>query len=97
MVGVSALVAGTTFAIQILRGTTVYNPANVIFTDIVGVRVSAFADTWNFTAQDLLAPAAAETIYSSFIFGGILGEILFTGTRIGPEVFWGVASQSAPG
>ncbi|MFC5401868.1 hypothetical protein [Cohnella soli] len=97
MVGVSSLVVGSTFAIQICRGTTVYNPANVIYTMIQSVRLSAFSDTYAFTAQDLLAPAAAETIYSSFIFGGSLLGLLFTGERTGPEVFWGVAEQGAPG
>ncbi|WP_372637937.1 hypothetical protein [Cohnella sp.] len=96
MVGVSALGIGSTFAVQILRGTTVYNPANVIYTLVQNVRVSALADTYAFTAQDLLAPAAAETIYSSFIFGGSLLGLLFTGVRTGPEVFWGIASQGAP-
>ncbi|XID95208.1 hypothetical protein ACF3MZ_12130 [Paenibacillaceae bacterium WGS1546] len=97
MVGVSSLLLGSTFAIQICRGTTVYNPANVIYTLVQNIRVSAFSDTYAFTAQDLLAPAAAETIYSSFIFGGNLLGLLFTGERIGPEVFWGIASQGAPG
>ncbi|QJD83456.1 hypothetical protein [Cohnella herbarum] len=97
MVGVSSLLVGTTFAIQICRGTTVYNPANVIYTMVQSVRLSVFGDTYAFTAQDLLAPAAAETIYSSFIFGGALLGLLFTGVRTGPEVFWGIASQGAPG
>ncbi|QTH45972.1 hypothetical protein J4772_16985 [Cohnella sp. LGH] len=97
MVGVSSLLLGSTFAIQICRGTTVYNPANVIYTLVQNVRLSAFSDTYAFTAQDLLAPAAAETIYSSFIFGGSLLGLLFTGERVGPEVFWGIASQGAPG
>ncbi|MFC4305886.1 hypothetical protein [Cohnella boryungensis] len=96
MVGVSALGVGSTFAIQICRGTTVFNPANVIYTTVQGVRVSAFSETYTFTAQDLLAPASAETIYSSFISGGSLLGLLFTGERTGPEVFWGIASQSAP-
>ncbi|BBI34515.1 hypothetical protein [Cohnella abietis] len=97
MVGVSSFVIGSTFAIQICRGTTVYNPANVIYTAVQHIRLSVFSDTYTFTAQDLLAPAAAETIYSSFIFGGSLLGLLFTGERTGPEVFWGIASQSAPG
>jgi len=94
MVGISDAIVGNTFTIQILRGTTTYNPANIIYTNTLGVRVGLFGDTYNFTAQDLLAPAAAETIYSAFIFGGPL--IVLSGTRIGPEVFWGIASQGAP-
>ncbi|GIO10757.1 hypothetical protein J19TS2_03120 [Cohnella xylanilytica] len=94
MVGISDPIVGNTFTIQILRGTTTYSPANVIYTATLGVRVSLFSDIYTFTAQDLLAPAAAETIYSAFIFGGPL--IVLSGVRTGPEVFWGIASQGAP-
>ncbi|RUS46469.1 hypothetical protein [Cohnella sp. AR92] len=94
-VGISDPVVGNTFTIQVLRGTTTYNAANVIYTATLGVRVSLFGDLYSFSAQDLLAPAAAETIYSAFIFGGPL--IVLSGVRSGPEVFWGIASHSAPG
>lgn len=94
MVGISDPIVGNTFTIDILRGTTTFNPANVIYSVTLGVRVALFGDTYSFTAQDLLAPAAAETIYSAFITGGPL--IILSGVRTGPEVFWGIASQGAP-
>ncbi|THF73248.1 hypothetical protein [Cohnella fermenti] len=93
-VGISDPIVGNTFTIEVLRGTTTYNAANVIYSATLGIRVSLFGDIYSFTAQDLLAPAAAETIYSAFISGGPL--IILSGVRSGPEVFWGVASQGAP-
>jgi len=49
------------------------------------------SDVVAYTAQDLNAPAALQTQYRSFItnVGGILGSV----TRVGPETFWGIASQ----
>ncbi|MCC3377289.1 hypothetical protein [Cohnella sp. REN36] len=92
VIGISNPTVGNTFTIQVLRGTTVFNPANVIFTLTQSVRVASFSDTYTFTAQDLLAPAAAETVYSAFVTGGPL--IVTSGVRTGPEVFWGVASST---
>jgi hypothetical protein len=92
MVGISDPIVGNTFTIDICRGTTVFNPANVIYSVTLGARVSLFADIYTFTAQDLLAPAAAETVYSAFISGGPL--IVLSGVRSGPEVFWGIASNT---
>jgi len=41
-----------------------------------------------FNAQDLNAPASIETAYSTFV-SLVSGAV----TRVGPETFWGIASQ----
>lgn len=77
--------AGVTALIQVTRNGIVFYTAQVATT-------GASADIRSFTAQDLLAPAAAEIVYEAAIVvtpGG--GPI----TRVGPEVFWGIASANA--
>lgn len=93
-VGISGGALGNTFTIQIVRGSTTFIPANVIYTAQVAISLNVLnsSDIYSFNAQDLLAPAAAETIYSAFITGGPLAVL--TGARNGPEVFYGTASST---
>ncbi len=83
-IGLSA-VAGTTALIQVTRNGVVFYQAQV------GATGAILGNTFSFTAQDLLAPAAAEIVYEAAVVitpGG--GPI----TRVGPEVFWGIASAT---
>ncbi|GAB2718088.1 hypothetical protein ACFQWB_14270 [Paenibacillus thermoaerophilus] len=81
---------GSTFTISVVRGTT---GGTTIYTATVPFSLSiAEAELVSFTAQDLLAPAAAETVYTAFISGS--AALVASGARVGPEVFWGVASSS---
>jgi hypothetical protein len=82
-VGLSGAV-GVTALIQVTCNGVVFYTAQVATT-------GASADIRSFSAQDLLAPAAAEIVYEAAIAitpGG--GPI----TRVGPEVFWGFAFAS---
>ncbi|MFC5650757.1 hypothetical protein ACFPYJ_16910 [Paenibacillus solisilvae] len=79
---------GDTYKIEIVRGAS-YSLANVIYTAEGVVTAIATTEFNAFTAQDLLAPAALETVYSSFISG------VTTSVRNGPEVFSGEASTKA--
>ncbi|MDO7907625.1 hypothetical protein Q5741_14540 [Paenibacillus sp. JX-17] len=76
---------GDIYRIEIVRGET-YSPANVIFTAEGVVTTIATTEFKSFVAQDLLAPAAPLTVYSSYISG------VTTTVRNGPEVFAGEAS-----
>ncbi|MFC4807992.1 hypothetical protein [Paenibacillus sp. GCM10023250] len=79
---------GDTYTIEIVRGAS-YSAANVIYTAVGVVTAVATTQITAFTAQDLLAPAALETVYTSFVSGAT------TSVRNGPEVFSGEASTSA--
>jgi hypothetical protein len=71
--------------IQVTRNGVVFYTAEVIMT------ANLLPDIRSFTVQDLLAPAAAEVVYEAAIVipSGAPEEIM----RVGPEVFWGIASQ----
>ena len=76
---------GVTALIQVTRNGVVFYTAQVATT-------GASADIRSFSAQDLIAPAAAELVYEAAIVitpGG--GPI----TRVCPEVFWGIASATS--
>lgn len=77
---------GDTFTIEIVRGAT-YVPANVIYTLDGVVSNATSTEVTSFVAADLLAPAAPETVYTSFISGAT------TAIRNGPEAFTGIAQQ----
>ncbi|MDU4696620.1 MULTISPECIES: hypothetical protein [Paenibacillus] len=77
---------GDTFTIEIVRGAT-YAPANVIYTLDGVVSNAVSTEVTSFVAADLLAPAAPETVYTSFISGAT------TAVRNGPEAFTGIAQQ----
>ncbi|MBW7457677.1 hypothetical protein ACFOLF_05005 [Paenibacillus sepulcri] len=85
-IGFSALVAGTTVAVQVVRGTLITD--TIIYSAIFTAGIAG-VNTRSFTAQDLLAPAAAQTTYSAFISSAVVGS-----SRVGPEVFWGLASST---
>lgn len=79
-------IAGATVTTNILRnGVTIFTQVDFlpILDPAVGIDVKA---------ADLLAPAAAETVYQMVasatpLIGGV--------TRVGPEVFWGVAQNGS--
>jgi hypothetical protein len=74
----------STAIIQVTRNGVVFYTAQVVIT------TNILADIRSFTVQDLLAPAAAEIVYeAAIVVTELSGEI----TRVGPEVFWGIASQ----
>lgn len=77
---------GDTFTIEIVRGLT-FAPANVVFTLDGVVNSATSTEVTSFVAADLLAPAAPETIYTSYISGAT------TAIRNGPESFTGIAEQ----
>ncbi|MCH1643002.1 hypothetical protein MJ257_23150 [Paenibacillus timonensis] len=77
---------GDTFTIEIVRGAT-YAPANVIYTLDGVVSNAVSTEVTSFVAAELLAPAAPETVYTSFISGAT------TAVRNGPEAFTGIAQQ----
>lgn len=88
-VGLS-LSAGSTVTINVVRGGSIAG-GTIIYTAVIPA-VSAVSENISFNAQDLLAPAALQTQYTAFVSGtGLLGVL--AGTRIGPEAFWGIASQ----
>ncbi|GMK42119.1 hypothetical protein PCCS19_51780 [Paenibacillus sp. CCS19] len=90
-VGISGGALGNTFTIDIVRGvtggTTIYSLQSAIALNVLNG-----SDSYSFNVQDLLAPAAAETVYTAFISGGPLAVL--TGARNGPETFYGIASSS---
>ncbi|WP_308636870.1 hypothetical protein [Paenibacillus silvisoli] len=77
--------AGDSFLISIVRGAT-FAPGNVIYSSEGAVSITGLTQLHSFNLQDLLAPPAAETVYTAFISGAS------TSVRNGPEVFYGKAS-----
>jgi hypothetical protein len=79
-VGISGPVDATA-TIQVRRDGTVFYSANIVITTTI------LPDIRSFTVQDLLAPAADEIVYDAIITSsdGV--------NRVGPEVFWGIASE----
>jgi len=88
-IGISGGLIGNTFTIEVVRGVT---GGTTIYTsqEAISLNVLNGSNTYSFNAQDLLAPAAEETVYSVFISGGPLA--ILTGARNGPETFFGIAS-----
>jgi hypothetical protein len=85
-VGVTGEV-GDTFVVELVRGS-VYDPFYVIYRAEGTVGQNGGAEFHSFTAQDLSAPPALESVYTSFISG------VSTSVRTGPEVFYGIASTN---
>jgi len=88
--GSIGLQAGTVPArarINVVRGTTLAD--TIIYTSEVTINVAGGNFIVPLDAEDLTAPAALQTTYSAFVS-------LLAGTisRVGPETFWGIASQS---
>ncbi|MFC3800776.1 hypothetical protein [Cohnella sp. GCM10012308] len=85
-----SIVAPATVTINVVRGGTIAQ-GTIIYTAVLPIQ-SNTSTIVPFNAQDLLAPAALLTQYTAFISStGVAGVVLVT--RIGPEAFWGVASQ----
>ena len=76
---------GDTFVVELVRGS-VYTPANVIYRAEGTVGENGGVEFHSFTAQDLAAPPALESVYSSYISG------VSTAVRTGPEMFYGIAA-----
>ncbi|WP_379136538.1 hypothetical protein [Paenibacillus sp. sgz500958] len=77
---------GDVFTIDIVRGPT-FSQANVIHSVDLEVTKTGFNQVNSITAADILAPAAPETIYTSYISG------VSTTIRNGPEALTGMASK----
>jgi hypothetical protein len=90
-VGISGGAEGSTFTIEVVRGVTGGTPIYTL-QSAIGLSTANSASEYSFNVQDLLAPAAAETIYTAFISGGPLAVL--TGVRNGPETFYGIASST---
>ncbi|GGA31628.1 hypothetical protein [Paenibacillus physcomitrellae] len=76
---------GDTYTVEIVRGSSIAT-GTVIYTASGVVTATATTQVVSFTAQDLLAPAALETVYTAFVSG------VTTAIRNGPEVFMGTAT-----
>jgi hypothetical protein len=85
-IGLSTVAAGSTVLVTVNRGTLVTDPIiyTAVLTSIAGPVV------YSFNVQDLAAPAAAQTAYSTFV--STVSAV--AATRSGPEVFYGIASAT---
>ncbi|WP_017689915.1 hypothetical protein [Paenibacillus sp. PAMC 26794] len=78
---------GDTFVVELVRGF-LYDPFYVIYRAEGTVGQNGGAEFHSFTAQDLSAPPALESVYTSFISG------VSTAVRTGPEMLYGIAATS---
>ncbi|RED65945.1 hypothetical protein [Cohnella lupini] len=85
-IGLGTPATGTA-VINVVRGTTLTD--TIIYTAIITLE-AAGSELVSFNAQDLLAPAALQTAYASFV--SLTGGAI---TRVGPEAFWGIASANS--
>ncbi|MDQ0721977.1 hypothetical protein QF049_003238 [Paenibacillus sp. W4I10] len=76
---------GDTFVVELVRGF-LYDPFYVIYRAEGTIGQNGGAEFHSFTAQDLSAPPALESVYTSFISG------VSTVVRTGPEMFYGIAA-----
>lgn len=76
-------IEGAVVEISVVRGTTL--GGTTLYSQTAAVTGT---DVIPFNVQDLSAPAALETAYSAFV-----SLVSGVATRIGPETFWGIASQ----
>ncbi|SDW68977.1 hypothetical protein SAMN05444487_105141 [Marininema mesophilum] len=86
-----------TVTVLFARGTTNPTGGTIIYTAVVGVPTNPPAAVGGITspqiitvcAADLLAPAAAETVYTMLAYAST------DATRTGPESFQGIAANTA--
>ncbi|WP_413404760.1 hypothetical protein [Paenibacillus amylolyticus] len=78
---------GDTFVVELVRGF-LYDPFYIIYRAEGTVGQNGGAEFHSFTAQDLSAPPALESVYTSFISG------VSTAVRTGPEMLYGIAATS---
>lgn len=78
---------GDTFVVEIVRGH-LYDPFFLIYRAEGTIGQNGGAEFHTFTAQDLSAPPALESVYTSFISG------VSTAVRTGPEMFYGIAATT---
>lgn len=76
---------GDTFVVELVRGF-LYDPFYIIYRAEGTVGQNGGAEFHSFTAQDLSAPPALESVYTSFISG------VSTAVRTGPEMLYGIAA-----
>ncbi|WP_433751845.1 hypothetical protein [Paenibacillus amylolyticus] len=76
---------GDTFVVELVRGF-LYDPFYVIYRAEGTIGQNGGAEFHSFTAQDLFAPPALESVYTSFISG------VSTAVRTGPEMLYGIAA-----
>ncbi|MBB6735836.1 hypothetical protein [Cohnella zeiphila] len=82
--------AAATVTINVVRGPSIAG-GTIIYTAVIPF-LAGFGEIVSFSAQDLLAPAALQTQYTAFVSSVATGGSPL-GTRVGPEAFWGIASQ----
>jgi hypothetical protein len=85
-IGLSSVTAGLTVLVNVNRGTLATDP--IIYTAVLTTQAGTVVRS--FDVQDLLAPAAAQTAYSTFVSSVNAGI-----TRSGPEVFYGISSATS--
>lgn len=78
---------GDTFVVELVRGF-LYDPFYIIYSAEGTIGQNGGAEFHSFTAQDLSAPPALESVYTSFISG------VSTAVRTGPEMLYGIAATS---
>lgn len=78
---------GDTFVVELVRGF-LYDPFYIIYRAEGTIGQNGGAEFHSFTAQDLSAPPALESVYTSFISG------VSTAVRTGPEMLYGIAATS---
>ncbi|OMF16535.1 hypothetical protein BK131_00590 [Paenibacillus amylolyticus] len=76
---------GDTFVVELVRGF-LYDPFYIIYRAEGTIGQNGGAEFHSFTAQDLSAPPALESVYTSFISG------VSTAVRTGPEILYGIAA-----
>nr|WP_317451997.1 hypothetical protein [Paenibacillus sp. 37] len=76
---------GDTFVVELVRGF-LYDPFYIIYRAEGTIGQNGGAEFHSFTAQDLAAPPALESVYTSFISG------VSTAVRTGPEMLYGIAA-----
>ncbi|MEK4074435.1 MULTISPECIES: hypothetical protein [Paenibacillus] len=76
---------GDTFVVELVRGF-LYDPFYIIYRAEGTIGQNGGAEFHSFTAQDLSAPPALESVYTSFISG------VSTAVRTGPEMLYGIAA-----
>ncbi|WKL00486.1 hypothetical protein Q0F98_26045 [Paenibacillus amylolyticus] len=76
---------GDTFVVELVQGF-LYDPFYIIYRAEGTIGQNGGAEFHSFTAQDLSAPPALESVYTSFISG------VSTAVRTGPEMLYGIAA-----
>jgi hypothetical protein len=88
-VGVSSIAAATV-VLNVQRGAGAFGAGTVIYTADHMTSAATGANLITFSAADITAPAATETVYQLFISSVTAAGVV---TRVGPENFAGIAQN----